>query len=86
MEASANKEEDEKQDDDRQDDENQEIDTSMLVEALKLIDGKFETEASGNINLASVKEVAKTNVDFVSTGSVTHTVTALDISLKFRKE
>eukprot|EP01084_Bolivina_argentea_P256290 431439_1 len=61
------------------------VDTSMLEDALKLIDGKFETEASGNISLFSIKEVAKTNVDFASTGSITHSVTALDISVKFRK-
>lgn len=63
----------------------QTVDTSMLVEALALIKGKFETEASGNITLFSVQEVAKTNVDFVSTGAITHSVTALDISMKFKK-
>lgn len=65
--------------------ENNKVDTSMLEDALKLIDGKFETEASGNITLFSIGEVAKTNVDFCSTGSITHSVTALDISLKFKK-
>ncbi len=59
------------------------VDTSLLKDALQLIQGKYETEASGNINIHSVAEVAKTNVQFVSTGSVTHSVTALDISLKF---
>ena len=65
--------------------ENNKIDTSMLQDALKIINGKFETEASGNITLFSIGEVAKTNVDYCSTGSITHSVTALDISLKFKK-
>ncbi|ETO36271.1 nicotinate-nucleotide diphosphorylase [Reticulomyxa filosa] len=59
------------------------VDTTMLEKALQIISGRFETEASGNITLESVAQVAKTNVDFVSTGSVTHSVQALDISLKF---
>ena len=58
------------------------VDVSMLEEALKLIgDRKVETEASGNVTLATVREIAKTGVQFISTGSVTHSVTALDISL-----
>merc|ERR1719378_1814918 len=67
------------------DQEKQTVDTSKLKEALAVIEGKFETEASGNITLFSVQEVAKTNVDFVSTGAITHSVTALDISMKFKK-
>lgn len=59
------------------------IDVSLLQKALKLINGKYETEASGNITLESIQKVASTNVDYVSTGSITHSVIALDISLKF---
>ena len=63
---------------------NDKTDTSLLEEALKIIPRDiFETEASGNINLKSIEAVAKTGVDFASTGSLTHSVTALDISLKF---
>merc|ERR1719499_691776 len=53
-----------------------EVDTSLLQSALELINGRVKTEASGNITLATVAEVAKTNVDFVSCGSLTHSVTA----------
>ncbi len=60
------------------------VDTTMLREALKIIGGKVATEASGNITLQSVGEVAKTGVDYVSSGALTHSVTALDISLKIQ--
>ena len=42
----------------------------------------METEASGNVTLATVKEIAKTGVTYISCGALTHSVTALDISLK----
>lgn len=58
------------------------VDTSMLEQALDMINGKMETEASGNVTLETVGAIAKTNVDFISTGAVTHSVMALDISLK----
>jgi nicotinate-nucleotide pyrophosphorylase (carboxylating) len=44
-------------------------------------DRTVETEASGNVTLATVRDIARTGVQFISTGSVTHSVTALDISL-----
>jgi len=60
------------------------VDTSMLEEALAMIRERgvsVETEASGNVTLATVGEISKTGVQFISTGSITHSVTALDISL-----
>jgi nicotinate-nucleotide pyrophosphorylase (carboxylating) len=54
----------------------------QMVEALKLIDGAFETEASGGINLDNIKEYAATNVDYVSVGAVIHQAKSLDLSLK----
>lgn len=42
----------------------------------------FETEASGGVNLATVKAIAETGVDFISVGALTHSVTGLDISLE----
>ncbi|KAL4541042.1 hypothetical protein Ndes2437B_g05435 [Nannochloris sp. 'desiccata'] len=58
------------------------IDVSTLHEAMALIgDRKIETEASGNVTLATVGEIAKTGVQFISCGALTHSVTALDISL-----
>jgi nicotinate-nucleotide pyrophosphorylase (carboxylating) len=54
----------------------------QIAEALKLIDGEFETEASGGINLDNIEEYAATNVDYVSVGAVIHQAKSLDLSLK----
>jgi len=54
-----------------------------IMEALKLIDGKYETEASGGITLENIKEYAKTGVDYISIGALTHHIKSLDLSLKF---
>lgn len=53
-----------------------------ITEALKIIDGKFETEASGGINLDNVEAYAKTGVDYVSIGAVIHHAVSADLSLK----
>ena len=58
------------------------IDTSRLREAIAHIDGRIRTEASGNVTLATVPAIAATGVDFISSGALTHSVVALDISLK----
>ena len=58
------------------------LDTSMLSEAVKRIGPRVETEASGNVTLATVKEIAETGVTYISCGALTHSVTAMDISLK----
>lgn len=60
------------------------VDTSMLEQALKLIGKRVPTEASGNVTLATVPAIAATGVDFISSGSLTHSVIALDISLKIK--
>ncbi len=54
----------------------------LLKEAVKIIDGKFETEASGGINLYNVREYGLTGVDFISVGALTHSAGSLDMSLK----
>ena len=54
----------------------------MVKEAVELIGGKFETEASGGINLGNIEEYAKTGVDFVSVGALIHQARSLDLSLK----
>jgi nicotinate-nucleotide pyrophosphorylase (carboxylating) len=54
-----------------------------IKEALKLIDGKYETEASGGITLKNIKEYAETGVDYISIGALTHHIKSLDLSLKF---
>ena len=55
---------------------------SQILEALKIIDGQFESEASGGINLDNIVEYAKTGVDFVSVGALIHQAKSLDLSLK----
>ncbi|KAK8668063.1 hypothetical protein V6N13_105531 [Hibiscus sabdariffa] len=62
------------------------VDVSMLKEAVELINGKFETEASGNVTLETVHEIGQTGVTYISSGALTHSVTALDISLKIDTE
>lgn len=57
------------------------VDVSMLRQAVQLIGGAVETEASGNVTLRSVQAIAATGVDYVSCGALTHSVIALDISL-----
>ncbi len=54
-----------------------------MKEAVALIGGKALTEASGNMNDRNLVEVAHTGVDFISVGALTHSVQAMDISLKF---
>ncbi|PWT74223.1 MAG: nicotinate-nucleotide diphosphorylase (carboxylating) [Bacteroidetes bacterium] len=56
--------------------------TAQIVEALKIINGKFETEASGGIHLENVTEYAATGVDFISIGALIHQATSVDFSLK----
>lgn len=53
-----------------------------ISEALKIIDGKFETEASGGITLENLESFAATGVQFISSGAVIHQATSLDLSLK----
>ena len=58
------------------------MDIKTLKEAVKLIDNRAEVEASGNVTLDNIREIAETGVDFISTGSVTHSFKVLDISMK----
>lgn len=53
-----------------------------LAKAVAMVNGKFETEASGGINLNNIREYAATGVDFISSGSVIHQAVSLDLSLK----
>lgn len=55
----------------------------QMTEAVKLINGRAKTEASGNITLETIAGVAQTGVDFISMGALTHSVKALDISMNF---
>ncbi|MCL2368612.1 MAG: carboxylating nicotinate-nucleotide diphosphorylase [Oscillospiraceae bacterium] len=59
------------------------MDNTAMAEAVAVIAGRAKTEASGNMGDRSLREVAETGVDFISIGALTHTVRALDISLRF---
>lgn len=56
-----------------------------VEKAVKLIDGKFETEASGGITLKALRAYAETGVNYISSGVLTHSYKSLDISLKANK-
>lgn len=53
-----------------------------LKKAVALIDGMYETEASGGITMSNIREYAETGVDFISVGALTHQINSLDLSLK----
>ncbi|MEO5651189.1 MAG: carboxylating nicotinate-nucleotide diphosphorylase [Ginsengibacter sp.] len=54
----------------------------QISEALKIIKGKYETEASGGITLDNIESYAATGVDFISSGAIIHQAKSLDLSLK----
>ena len=53
-----------------------------LKTGVKLAKNYYETEASGNINLKTIKKIAATGVDRVSIGSLTHSAQAIDLKLE----
>ncbi len=55
-----------------------------LREAVQLIGGRALTEASGGVNLKTVRAIAETGVDFISVGALTHSFRAVDISMLFQ--
>ena len=54
-----------------------------MTKAVKIINGRAISEASGNMGERDLSKVAATGVDIISIGALTHTVRSLDISLKF---
>lgn len=54
----------------------------MMKEAIKLIDGKAQTECSGNVTKENIKNLVEVGVDFISSGALTHSAPILDLSLK----
>lgn len=56
-----------------------------MAECVRYIDGRALTEASGNITLENIREKAESGVDIISMGSLTHSVTAFDISMRIDK-
>ena len=55
--------------------------TQMMTQCVKLIGDQAKIEASGNMTIERLKEVAKTGIDFISIGALTHSVIAFDISM-----
>lgn len=54
----------------------------ILSEAVAIVGDRFETEASGGVNLQNVRRFAQTGVDYISVGAITHSALPLDLSLK----
>ncbi len=59
------------------------MNNEAMAEAVRFIAGRALTEASGNVTVDKAKAIAVTGVDLISSGALTHSVKALDISLKF---
>jgi nicotinate-nucleotide pyrophosphorylase (carboxylating) len=59
------------------------MDLKQLRQAVKIVNGRAKTEASGGVNLKTVRAIAKTGVDFISVGALTHSARAVDIGLDF---
>ena len=55
----------------------------QLRAAVKIVNGRAKTEASGGVNLKTVRAIAETGVDFISVGALTHSARAVDIGLDF---
>lgn len=55
---------------------------AQITEALRIINGQYETEASGGINYENIESYAATGVDFLSSGAIIHQARSLDLSLK----
>ena len=56
---------------------------AQLRQAVKIVRGRAKTEASGGVNLKTVRAIAATGVDFISVGAITHSARAVDIGLDF---
>ncbi len=57
--------------------------TAQLRSAVKIVRGRAQTEASGGVNLKTVRGIAQTGVGFISVGAITHSARAVDIGLDF---
>ncbi len=57
---------------------------AILRKAVRVVAGRAQTEASGGVNLQTVRAIAKTGVDFISVGALTHSAPAVDIGLDFK--
>lgn len=57
-----------------------------MKKAVEINAGRAKLEASGNVTLDNIRDVALTGVDIISLGALTHSVTAFDISMKWKKK
>ena len=56
---------------------------AQMREAVAINDGRAKLEASGNVTLENVREIAETGVDLISVGALTHSAPAFDVSLRW---
>lgn len=61
------------------------MDCDTMKKAVEITAGRAKLEASGNVTLDNIRDVALTGVDIISLGALTHSVTAFDISMKWKK-
>jgi nicotinate-nucleotide pyrophosphorylase (carboxylating) len=54
---------------------------TSMARAVELVDGRAKTEASGNLTLDTIREAARTGVDYVSVGAITHSAPNVDIAM-----
>jgi nicotinate-nucleotide pyrophosphorylase (carboxylating) len=60
------------------------MDVGTLKKAAALVNGRVLTEASGGVNLETVRMIAETGVDLISVGALTHSAPRLDLALEWR--
>jgi nicotinate-nucleotide pyrophosphorylase (carboxylating) len=56
--------------------------TEEMKEAVRIVDGRAETECSGNVTKENISRLQEVGVDYVSSGALTHSAPILDVSLK----
>ena len=59
------------------------MDIAILKQAVLLTNKKIDLEASGNITIKTIRSIAETGVDYISTGAITKNINAIDFSLRF---
>jgi nicotinate-nucleotide pyrophosphorylase (carboxylating) len=60
------------------------MNTDQMAEAVRVVAKRAAVEASGGINMDTVRDVARTGVDFISVGALTHSAAALDFNMKIQ--
>jgi nicotinate-nucleotide pyrophosphorylase (carboxylating) len=59
------------------------MEPATLREAVRIVESRAKTEASGGVNLSTIRAIAETGVDYISVGAMTHSARAVDIALDF---